>query len=91
MPDTPEEEDWCVEGEHRWVIPHGSSLDYCHVKIEHHLPDGRVRVSGKRTEGWTRDHAFIRCKVPLDMLTKIDSRTVAFKDLYDDPHDPRLR
>lgn len=79
--------------EHMWVIPHGHALDYCSVVVLTDMPDGRgrVRVEGRRTEGWTRDGAFIRSKVAADKLTSVPSWHRDFLELYDDPHDPRLK
>ncbi len=75
----------------KWVIPHGSSLDYCHVTILSPHHDGTIRVEGRRTEGWIRDGANIRTKVPVDMLTDTPSWHKDFLTLYDEPHDPRLK
>ena len=76
----------------KWVIPHGSSLDYCHVEVGDITRCGRyVRVSGRRTEGWTMDGAHIKTRVPLDKLTEVPSWREDFKDLYDYEYHPKLR
>ena len=79
--------------EYMWVIPHGNALDYCAVVLLTDMPDarGRVRVEGRRTEGWTRDGALIRSKVDVTKLTSVPSWHRDFLELYEEPHDPRLK
>lgn len=74
-----------------WVIPHHSSLDYCHVRVMGRTKRGRLRVEGYRSLGWTPDGAFIRCSIEPDKLTQIDSNHVQFLDLYEDPCRPSVK
>lgn len=74
--------------EEGWVIPHHSSLDYCHVRVTGWTKAGRLKVEGYRSHGWTPDHALIRCSILPDKLTDIPSWRTDFLELYEDPCRP---